>query len=377
MAKNVQYKCPKCGGPLEFDSKTQKLVCPFCDSTYDIAEFEKLDEQLQAQEANTGDEGGKAEEEKPAEASFSGEWSTDAGTGWGEGEQESMKVYRCPSCSGEIIGDANTAAATCPYCGNQTVMAGQLSGTLKPDMIIPFKKDKNAAVAAFEQNIQGKKLVPKIFKDRHHIDEIKGIYVPFWLFDAQAQADIDYECTTSVMWHDEDNDYIETSFFEENRHRDISFDNLPADGSKKMPDDLMESIEPFDYKDAVDFSAAYLAGYFADKYDVTAEESVGRISERAKNSAISAFQSTVNGYESIRASRIHIDIKESKAKYALLPVWMLNTNWDGQTYTFAMNGQTGKFIGNLPVDQSLSRKYFWSIAGIIAVIVFIISSFIL
>ena len=94
---------------------------------------------------------------------------------------------------------------------------------------------------------------------------------------------------------------------------------------------------------------------------MTAEESVGRISERAKNSAISAFQSTVNGYESIRASRIHIDIKESKAKYALLPVWMLNTNWDGQTYTFAMNGQTGKFIGDLPV--SMGRYFAW-FAGI-------------
>ena len=117
----------------------------------------------------------------------------------------------------------------------------------------------------------------------------------------------------------------------------------------------MESIEPYDFSQAVDFQTAYLSGFLADRYDVQADDVVGRINERVKHSAEQAFSSTVNGYSSVVTEHSNIQIDNGKSKYALLPVWILNTTWQGNQYTFAMNGQTGKFVGNLPVD----KKAYW------------------
>ena len=132
---------------------------------------------------------------------------------------------------------------------------------------------------------------------------------------------------------------------------------MPVDGSSKMPDDLMESIEPYDFSDAVDFQTAYLAGYLADKYDVSAEQSVEKANARVKKSTEEVFASTVHGYETVDVEISNIRLHGGTAKYALYPVWLLNTTWNGNKYTFAMNGQTGKFVGDLPVDKAAVRKW--------------------
>ena len=137
----------------------------------------------------------------------------------------------------------------------------------------------------------------------------------------------------------------------------VGFEHVPVDGSSKMPDDLMESVEPYDYSDALDFQTAYLAGYFADKYDVTAEESINRANQRVRRSTEDAFASTVQGYATVNAESSSVQFHGGKAKYALYPVWLLNTTWNGEKYTFAMNGQTGKFVGNLPLDKSAATKW--------------------
>lgn len=117
------------------------------------------------------------------------------------------------------------------------------------------------------------------------------------------------------------------------------------DGSSKMADDLMESIEPYNFSEAVDFQTAYLVGYLADKYDVTAEQSVDRANDRVKKSTEDAFASTVQGYASVTTESSNIQLRGGKAQYALYPVWLLNTSWNGNRYTFAMNGQTGQVCG--------------------------------
>ena len=119
----------------------------------------------------------------------------------------------------------------------------------------------------------------------------------------------------------------------------------------------MESVEPYDYSDALDFQTAYLAGYFADKYDVTAEESIDRANQRVRRSTEDAFASTVQGYATVNAESSSVQFHGGKAKHALYPVWLLNTTWNGEKYTFAMNGQTGKFVGNLPLDKSAATKW--------------------
>ncbi len=337
MAQLQEYKCPCCGGAIAFDTSIQKMKCPYCDTEFEMEALKNYDEDLKS------------------EGTDKMQWDTNAGQEWTENEEGTIRSYVCKSCGGEIIGDANTAATECPYCGNPVVMMDQLKGNLKPDYVIPFKLDKNAAKEGLKKHLLKKFLLPKIFKDTNHLDEVKGIYVPFWLFDADADADIRYRATKVHTWSDSNYIYTQTSFFSVFRAGDISFERVPVDGSSKMPDDLMESIEPYNFDDAVDFQTAYLAGYLADKYDVDADQSIQRANERVKNSTEDAFRSTVNGYATVNTESSSVRLSNGKAKYALYPVWILNTTYNNEKYTFAMNGQTGKFVGNLPMD----RKKFW------------------
>ena len=148
---------------------------------------------------------------------------------------------------------------------------------------------------------------------------------------------------------------------------------MPVDGSTKMDDALMESIEPYDFTGAVDFQTAYLAGFLADKYDVDSEQSIERANERIKKSTENAFASTVQGYSTVIPESTSIRLQNGKAKYALYPVWLLNTTWNGQRYTFAMNGQTGKFVGDLPLDKGAYRKWLFGLTCLIGAAVFAVS----
>ncbi len=345
MAELQEFKCPCCGGAIGFDSTIQKMKCPYCDTEFDIETLISYDRELK--------------NERPEDLT----WETQAGGRWQEGETDGLRSYICNSCGGEIVTDANTAAAACPYCDSPVVMTEQFAGLLKPDFVIPFQMDAKAAKAALTKHYKGKCLLPKVFKDQNHIEEIKGIYVPFWLFDAEAEADIRYRGTRVQTWSDSDYHYTRTSYYSIRRGGTLAFERVPVDGSSKMADDLMESIEPFDFSDAVDFQTAYLAGYFADKYDVDAEQSTDRANLRVRTSTEDTFSSTVRGYASVIPEYSSIRLQNGRAKYALYPVWLLNTSWKGQRYTFAMNGQTGKFAGDLPMDKWLFWKWFSGVAG--------------
>lgn len=348
MAVLQEYKCPCCGGAIEFNSSLQKMKCPYCDTEFEMETLASYDSELK---------------NEPAEEMT---WENAGGTEWQNGETDGLFTYACKSCGGEIVGDETTAATSCPYCGNPVVMMGKLSGSLKPDLVIPFKLDKKAAKAALKKHYGGKRLLPKVFTDENHIDEIKGVYVPFWLFDADANAHIRYKASRVRRWSDSSYNYTETSFFAVTRGGTVSFADVPVDGSTKMTDDLLESIEPFDLSDAVDFQTAYLAGYLADKYDVDSEQSIQRANERIKKSTEEFFASTVQGYLTVNTESSSIRLENGKVKYALLPVWILNTTWNGQKYTFAMNGQTGKLVGDLPVDKAAYSKWLFGLTGLIS-----------
>ena len=335
MADIREYKCPACGGAMEFDSKTQKMKCPYCDTVADLSDFEETQSEKTA--SKEGAEQGETQE---------------------AAEEGAMMLYVCESCGGEILADKTTGATSCPYCGNKVVMKGQFDGALRPDYIIPFKKDKKQAKEAYRKHLEGKKFLPGVFKQQNHIDEIKGVYVPFWLYDSDADAQLRFTATRTRFWSDDDCDYTETSYYSVRRDGVLGFDAVPVDGSSKMEDDLMESIEPFDISDAEDFQTAYLSGFLADKYDVDAEQSIDRANERVRHSTEQAFAATVSGYSSVMPEGGSMNVRNGKAKYVLFPVWLLNTTWNGEKYMFAMNGQTGKFVGNLPLDRAKYAKTF-------------------
>ncbi len=339
MANLQEYKCPCCGGAISFDSDIQKMKCPYCDTEFEVETLLSYDEDLNS------------------EGSEDLSWETEAGGEWQEGETQGIRTYVCQSCGGEIIGDETLAATKCPYCDNPVVMKEQFSGMLRPDYVIPFKLNKEEAKAGLLKHISGKALLPKIFKDKNRIDEIKGVYVPFWLFDADADADARYRATRMVSWADSNYTYTKTSFYSITRGGEMGFNRIPVDGSSKMADDLMESLEPFDFSEAVDFQTAYLAGYLADKYDVDAEQSITRANDRVRRSTEQALADTVIGYHSVIPQSVNVRLKNGTAKYALFPVWLLTTTFEDKKYVFAMNGQTGKFVGDLPVDKGAYARW--------------------
>ena len=331
------------------------MKCPYCGSEFEMEALQAYDAELNQQ---------------PSENMT---WDTAAGAQWQDGETEGLRIYTCNTCGGEIVADETTGASECPFCGNPVIMTGQFTGALKPDLVIPFKVDKKAAVAVLQNHYKGKLLLPKVFKDENHIKEVKGLYVPVWLFDTDADALVRYRATRTRSWSDSQYNYTETNHFSVTRGGGIGFENVPVDGSTKMDDTLMESIEPFNIGDAVDFQTAYLSGYLADKYDVDAEASIARANERIKKSTEEAFASAVQGYTSVVPVSSSIHLQNGRARYALYPVWILNTQWNGQKFTFGINGQTGKIAGDLPMDKNAFRTWMLGVAGAASAAVFALS----
>jgi hypothetical protein len=232
------------------------------------------------------------------------------------------------------------------------VVKEKFSGDLKPDYVIPFKHNKQDAMNAYAGYVKGKLLLPKVFFAENHIDKIRGIYIPYWLFDATINADYDFSATKIRTWSDGDYNYTETKHYSVSRSGSETFSHVPHDASKEMPDDLMESIEPFKFNEAVPFNSGYLAGFLANRYDVPLEETKPHIIERMENSVEADVKNTVSGYSTSTVTAKRQNVVSSSHKYALYPVWLLNTSWNGKNYLFAMNGQTGKFVGNLPVSKA-------------------------
>ena len=336
----TNYQCPACTGPLHFEGSSGKLECEYCGSAFDVAEIEAMFEE---------------KEEKAAEA-------MEKGASWSDEEAAGMKTYTCPSCGAEILCDETTAATACVYCGNPTVVPGQFSGGLKPDYVVPFKLDKEQAEAALKGFYKGKKFLPTAFSSENHISEIKGVYVPFWLSSGHVSCSANYDASNSRHYTQGDYKVTETMHYKVHRAGEFDFEKIPTDASTKMPDGHMDSIEPYDYSELKPFSTAYLPGFLAEKYDVTREESKGRVLERVKGSASDLLRETVTSYDSVSEQSCNVQMEQGETSYALMPAWMLHTKYREKDYLFAMNGQTGKLVGDLPVSKGKFAAWFAGIA---------------
>lgn len=351
----INYKCPACTGPLHFGETSGKLECDYCGSSYTLEEIEAMQSEKAADSQKAFEQAQKQTESVPE-----ADWDlSQVGEDWGV-DAEKLRAYNCPQCGAELLCEQTTAATSCPYCGNPTVIPGQLAGARKPDYIIPFAKTKEEAVQALKRHYRHRPILPKAFAEESHLQEVKGIYVPFWLFDAQVSADMRFDATRSHT-HTTSNEVItETDHFLVHRQGSLTFEKIPVDGASKMPDSHMDAIEPFDYGDLKPFRLSYLPGFFADKYDVSREDSMKRARLRCERSTENAVRNTVLGYESCVCTGKRIEVRPGAVKYALLPVWLLSTQWKGKNYLFAMNGQTGKLIGDLPIDV----KRLWTYLGL-------------
>lgn len=343
----TNYQCQNCTGPLHFDGASGQLVCDYCGTRYDVDVIEQIYADKEQAAVSAGSEP---------------DWKAAAsGGGWNPEEAARLRTYSCPTCSAELICDETTAATACPYCGNPSVVPGQLTGGLRPDFVLPFRLDRDTAVKALQSYYKGKKFLPKSFMEQNHIQEIKGVYVPFWLFDGQAEASLRFHGTRVHVHRRGDEEITVTEHYRVSREGTLAFEKVPADASTKMPDAHMDAVEPFHYGELKPFSTAYLPGFLANKYDVDLETCAQRANRRIRQSTEDAFAATAGGYSSLTPEYADIRLTRGRVGYALMPVWMLSTKWQGKDFLFAMNGQTGKLVGDLPVDPG--RFWAW-FAGI-------------
>lgn len=333
----LEYKCPCCNAGLKFGHDVQKMTCEYCDNTFEL-------------------EAVQAYNEKDATDAFA--WEHAAHDDYSDADKEMLQTFTCPACGGEMVTDAHTVATFCPYCSNPAVIPGRVSGGMRPDAVIPFRTGKEDAQNAFRSLCKGKPLLPKGYADEQQVEKITGIYVPFWLYDCASDQQGRYRGTRVRHWSDARYRYTKTSYYQLNRAAKAEFVGIPMDGSTKMEDAIMESIEPYDYSQMLDFDTAYLSGFLADKYDVPSEQGEERIRQRLGATLDNKIAESCIGYNSVIPASKSLQVSQSKAKYVLLPVWILRSRYKDKLYTFAMNGQTGKMTGSFPICPIRSAAWF-------------------
>ena len=344
------YLCPSCGAAMVFDPVSQRLACPHCGSSMTNEEAE---EQFKDKT-----------DEIPGEEDFEDEIDND---------RLDCKVYNCPSCGAEILTDKYTTATICSFCGNPGLMEDRIEGILRPSYVIPFSVAKNNAAEIFKKWTRAGLLTPSDFKSQSTIEKMTGMYVPYWLYDYDVHVDMAARCTRTSRTVKGNNEYIYTYHYEAQRSADGRYERVPADASKKLDDNMMDLLEPFNYTTLLNFNDSYLSGYQSERYSMKSEEMEERVKRRIMQYAEESVRNSIIGYEAVNVYSKNIKGKKTAAKYALLPVWILNYRYLGKDYTTVINGQTGKLVGKLPISRVKTALSFCLSTALVFIVMSIIS----
>lgn len=329
MKEATTYPCPNCGGKVTFRPAQQTMQCDYCASVFSLDTF------------------------RPSASA-----ATDTGHLYG---------YDCPACGAEVITDSTTAATHCFYCQNPITIQSRLSGEFKPDTIIPFSIDKETAKSRFLEWISKKKYVPKDFFSEAQLEKITGVYFPFWYLDCAAQGALSAKGKKTKTWRAGNHQYTETSYFKLEREGEVLFDQIIKGALQKSNKVLVESIQPYDIAGAKAFISSYLSGFQAEKRDIQQESIWTDLNSKLQSKAKEMLVNTTSGYHSVTYTEPVLRWHKKDWRYFLLPVWVL-TYKEKETdkiYYFAMNGQTGKPNGEVPLNQKKLRNKALLISGII------------
>ena len=260
-------------------------------------------------------------------------------------DEDNKQEFVCDSCGATVITDYNTSATFCAFCGSPTLINRRLSRCFRPDLIIPFKVSKEEAIENYLKWTQTHKGIPKKFTSESVLSKITGYYIPFWLLDA--------DCVTDVSGTGQKYQGENVANYAIDRTVVYHVRRVPFDGCKKISNTLMEAIEPFNYSEMRDYNDMYLPGYFAQRYDLSAIDMIDIIRIRFDNYAEGIVKRlSATEYDQFKTVGVKGSYSENYQQvYALMPVWFLNIEYDGSTYGIAVNGQTGKASGSLPVNK--------------------------
>ena len=330
----VTYQCPNCSAGLSFDPQKQKFCCEFC-----LSEF--TEQEL----ADT--ESARAAEQAASEAAERAAEATEVPD---EDYCAQMSEYHCATCGADVTCDQNTAATHCPYCHNPIILAGRLAGQMRPHKVIPFRFDREGAQQAFLKFAKKKWFIPRDFAGEAQLERITGIYYPFWVTDADTTASMSARATRVRSWRMGDYRYTETSKFHIFRRGNIHFEDIVTPALREEDREMLDGILPYPSDSLQDFSMAYLSGFLAKKRDIEKEAVREAVRQRMLQYSTTLLRNTIHGYTTVTPNATQMLTGRIHWDYTLMPIWLLNYNRKGKTYTYAMNGYTGKVYGRVPVS---------------------------
>ncbi|MFD2729705.1 TFIIB-type zinc ribbon-containing protein [Enterococcus camelliae] len=368
----ITHKCPNCGGALTFEPSDQKFHCPFCLSVFtadELTAFEKKQKEAQLVD--------KATDQTPNPSDVASEEALETTTDQADasGDMNNMELYTCPSCGAEIVTDETTAATYCYFCHNPVVLTGRLSGNFLPNRVLPFAINKDQAIKTFLQWAQKKWFVPKDFFNQAQVEKLTGVYFPYWAVTADAQGELSGIGTSLRVWVLGDIEYTETKEYAVRRSGKLQFRDFIQNAlSKNVQKKMVEGVQPFPLEKAVPFENQYLAGFQAEKRDIEYLDVQDTVHQELADYGQTLLSDTVSGYTTFRTTGKQLDITKEDKQYVLLPVWLVTyqaANEKKKTFYYAMNGQTGKTSGILPLSYGKLTAFCGGIFAIVAILLMI------
>ena len=337
MAELTRYVCPQCNGVLQFSSDLSKVTCEFCGGEFDVSELKlEIGDETQV-EVNAG-EHVKTVDEFLKRAP------------WEElSEANNLVSHTCNTCGAEIVCESATVATNCPYCGNVMVASSTLAGR-QPDMVIPFRVNREKAEEVLGQHVTGKWYLPKEFSAE--LQHVQGVYVPYYLYSTEVEG---------WAWYDGEKDHHEgsgkdrrtvTTHHDVYREGNAEFVRIPVNGSSRMPDGHMDAIEPFDFDELEEFNVGYLAGYLAEVSDESSDQCWDKAEHRCESTFDAKLrEDALRHMDRVTRESYNTDITLSGIETTMIPVWLMHCTWESENMLFAVNGQTARVVGDMPHDR--------------------------
>ena len=316
-------KCPTCGSNIVYEPELGSMMCRNCGNIYSPDTME-----------SRGSLGISKEHDYMGDSDVSG-------------DDKKRHEIVCNSCGATLIADENTMSTMCPFCGSPALITRRMTREFKPDYIIPFKIDKDQAKDIAKKWLDSRQYVPWGFKNKCRLTNMTALYVPFWLLDCVVHSEMG------------GTGKIGGRALEVNAKMAYHVKGVPFDASVKIANKLMEAIEPYDYKDMVRFESKYLQGFYADKYDQVPTDITNRIVRRIDKFSRDEIDLISHRYQEfeVRSEKNLTWMSDASVKYCLLPVWFMTVEFEGSTYQFAINGQTGEASGQVPTTSTADKLY--------------------
>jgi hypothetical protein len=327
--------CAACGAQAEWNPSRQLLVCPFCGTA---APFTVDAESGAIEELDLA----KALRELPEDE-----------RGW----QAEKRTVQCQSCKAVSVFDPERVGQNCGFCGSPSLVDyTEIKAPIRPQSLLPFKITEGQVREQIRRWYASKWLAPGSLKTRALVDRVRGVYIPYWTFDAQAvcpwQAEAGHYYYTTESYRDNQGRH-QTRQVRHVRWEPASgqvdhfFDDEPVPGTHGVSHDLLRQVEPFRTTELVPYNTAYLSGFIVEHYQIVLLEAAQASQDAMTRKLREMCAAEVPG-DTHRNLQIHPVFSAQTFKHILVPVWLLTYLYSRQMYQVVVNGYDGRIAGQYP-----------------------------